>query len=98
MENRGLLTEDDRAYYRGEKETDDPEKVGREKRHYIRQRIQNLVVDLELLAAAGEDELIDDFHANTDRAAKLETQVAALQEQLAALEEDEATDSGTDEA
>jgi hypothetical protein len=82
VRNRGLLTEDDRKFFRGEKD-DDSEKTRNEKRHNVRERIKNSVEDLRLLQDAGEDDLVDYFHAETDRDAKLEDELAEIRQQLA---------------
>jgi len=82
VQNRGLLTEDDRAFWSGVKETDDPDKTAREKRHNVRQRIENIVVDLKLLNDAGEDDLVDKFHGETDRNAKIEQELRELREEI----------------
>lgn len=101
MRNRGLLTDDDRRFFSGEKQPDEPDEVRREKRHNIKQRIGNIVKDLDLLADAGETDLVDEFHAETDRDAKLEAELAALRQQLATdprhnTNTDTNTDTGAD--
>lgn len=82
MENRGLLTGDDRAFFKGEKDVDDPEKVAREKRYNIRRRIENIAEDLEILRDAHEDDVIAKFYEETGRHSRLEEQIEELQKQL----------------
>ena len=82
MQNRGLLTEDDRAFFRGEKETDDPDKTRREKLFNVRERRDNVAEDLELLREAGEDETVEQFYAVVGRYERLERQLHDLQSQL----------------
>lgn len=82
VQNRGLLTEDDRAFWSGVKETNDPNKTAREKCHNVRQRIENIVVDLKLLNDDGEDNLVDKFHGETDRNAKIEQELRELREEI----------------
>jgi hypothetical protein len=82
VRNRGLLTEDDRAYYQGDKNVENETEVRNEKRHNIKERIRNTIEDLAILAGTDDEDLVDYFHANTDRAAKLEAELAALRQQL----------------
>lgn len=93
MQNRGLLTEDDRRFWRGEKDTDDPDKTAREKRHNVRQRIENIVTDLQILSEAEETDIINEFHAETDRGATVDDRVERLEEELGELQ-DELGDDG----
>lgn len=86
MKHRGILTEDDRDYYR---ENPDPEERGRrgsDIRYRARQRIANLVKDLELLEEVGEGELVSDFHAKTDRTSRTQEEIDELRERLDELE------------
>jgi hypothetical protein len=92
MRNRGILTEDDRDFYRGDKQPDDPDAVRREKRHNISKRIAHIVEDLELLTEAGETDLVDEFHRETDRDAgieDLEAELANIRDHLSAGDEDD---------
>lgn len=81
VQNRGLLTEDDRAFFAGEKETDDPAKTEREKRYNIRQRIENVATDIELLREHGHDELVEDFYDEVGRYERLERELRRLREE-----------------
>lgn len=82
MQNRGLLTADDRAFYRGEKDVEDEDKTRREKRYNIRQRMENVAEDIELLQEAGEDDLVNEFYGDIGRYERLEQQIQNLQEQI----------------
>lgn len=82
MENRGLLTADDRAFFEGDKDTDDPNKVAREKRYNVRERIENIAEDLEILRAAGEDELVAKFYDETGRHTRLAEKIEQLESEL----------------
>lgn len=88
VQNRGLLTEDDRQFWRGEKDVDDPDKTAREKRHNVRKRISRIVTDLQILSEAGETDLVNEFHAETDRGATVDDRVERLEEQLESLQEE----------
>jgi hypothetical protein len=82
MQNRGLLTGDDRDFFQGRKDVNDPEKVAREKRFNIRRRIEHIAEDIEILREAGEDEVLAKFHEETGRHSHLESEIQALREQL----------------
>lgn len=85
MQNRGLLTDDDRAFFRGEREFADDDKKGqarRDKRHNIRSRMANIAEDIELLQEAGEDDLVNEFYGDIGRYERLEQQIQNLQEQI----------------
>lgn len=82
MENRGLMTADDRAFFRGEKDVDDEDKVAREKRYNIRRRLEKISDDLEILREAGEDSVVEDFYEETGRYERLEKKVKSLEREL----------------
>lgn len=85
MQNRGLLTSDDRAFFSGDKEFESEEKktqARRDKRHNIRQRMEHIAEDIELLQEAGEDDLVNEFYADIGRYERLEQQIRELQEQV----------------
>lgn len=86
MENRGLLTADDRALFQGEKDVENREKALRERRYNVRRRIEHIAEDLEILREAGEDELVEEFREETGQSeafeAKLMAELADLREQL----------------
>lgn len=83
MQNRGLLTADDRAFFEGDKDVDDPMETRRQKRYNVRQRIERLSEDLDILREAGENDLVSDFY---DEVGRLE-QIDALKEQVERLEQ-----------
>ncbi len=89
VQNRGLLTEDDREFFLGEKDTSDPDKTRREKRHNVRERIKNITEDLEILADANETDLVNEFHGETDRNSKIETELSELRKQLGMADDTE---------
>jgi len=84
MQNRGLLTEDDRELFRGEKDLDGEkeEKQKRERRHNVRQRIEHIKEDLEILEAAGEEGLVWEFHEETDAPSDVEARLERLEEEV----------------
>jgi len=88
MENRGLLTEDDRAFFSGEKDTDDPDKTEREKRYRIRRRIEHMADDLDILREAGQDDLLSDFYQAAGRQERLARKVEQLEAELESERDD----------
>ncbi len=60
MRNRGLLTKRDRKALRGERDVTSEQL--QDIRWNVRKRIERIERDLEILEAAGEDELVDDFY------------------------------------
>ena len=82
MEDRGILTEDDRAFWRGEKDVEDHSRTKAEKRHHVRQRIENLAEDVELLLEAGEDDLVTELRYYVGQNRRLEQRVARLERRL----------------
>lgn len=84
MQNRGLLTEDDRELFSGEKdlEGEKEEKQKRERRHNVRQRIEHIKADLEILEAAGEDGLLERFHNETDEPSHVEARLERLENEV----------------
>ncbi|WP_135822995.1 hypothetical protein [Halostella litorea] len=79
--DRGLLTESQREFLRGEKDDVDEQTYRYNVRSDFRQRMDRLEEDLELLEQAGEDDLIDEFN---DRfgASEFEQQLDRLEEQF----------------
>lgn len=82
MENRGLLTADDRTFFQGGAEKDDPVQARRDKRHNIRKRIERIERDLEILQAAGEEDLVEEFYSTLGRHERLEERLRRLEEQI----------------
>ncbi|NLV14330.1 hypothetical protein [Haloarcula argentinensis] len=89
MQNRGLLTEDDRELFSGEKDLDGEalEKAKRERRYNIRQRIEHIAQDLEILDGAGEENLLAKFHNETDAPSDVEARLERLEEEVLGDEE-----------
>lgn len=85
VQNRGLLTEDDRAFYRGEKTVESSEKnekINREKRYNIRQRKENIAKDIDILLEAGEEDLVNEFYADIGRYERLEQEIQELRNHI----------------
>jgi len=89
MQIRGLLTEDDREIFAGEKDRDGEalEKAKRERRYNIRQRIEHISEDLEVLDEADEEDLLGKFHEMTDSPSDVEARLDRLEKEV--LGEDE---------
>lgn len=89
MKNRGLLSADDRALFAGEKDDVDDEAQAKAKRRYnIRQRIDNIIEDLQLLEEAGEDQLLAEFYQDIEET-RIKSTVDAtdLEQRLSELED-----------
>lgn len=82
MENRGLLTADDRAFFREKTAKSNPEQARRDKRSNVRKRIERIEEDLELLQAAGEGDLVEEFYARLGRHERLEERLRDLEEKV----------------
>lgn len=80
MENRGLLTDDDRRFFRGEKDIDPDGAQARNKRSRVRRRIENIAEDLEILREAGEDDLVATFEDETGAYARLDERLQEVEE------------------
>jgi hypothetical protein len=86
--SRGLLTEAERAFLRGEKDSVDEQQYRYNVRSNFRSRMEQLSEDLELLREAGEDDLVEKFYAEFSRVERLEKELEALRAEL----EDERND------
>lgn len=82
----GLLTPNQRAFFRGEKDDVEEDNYRRGARHSVRQRMEQIEEDLQLLEEHGQEDLVLEFHARFSRVARVEDQLDEVQERLAALE------------
>ena len=82
VQNRGLLTSDDRAFFEGEKDTDTPDKTRREKLYNVRRRIEHIAEDIDILREAGEDETVEKFYGEIGRYERLEKQLRELEQKV----------------
>ena len=83
MEHRGLLTSDDRQFYQGEKDVDDPDKTAREKRYRVRRRIENIAEDLDILRESEDGgDLVEEFYNEIGRYSRLESEIQRLRQEL----------------
>ena len=57
-------------------------KQKRERRHNIGQRIEHIVEDLEILEEAGEEDLLTEFHDETDRPSDVESRLQRLEDEV----------------
>jgi hypothetical protein len=81
--SRGLLTEGEREFLRGEKtDIDDPQGYRYNVRSTFRARLEMLEQDLELLKEAGEDDLVEEFHSTFDKVERLQDRVESLENQV----------------
>lgn len=80
MRNRGILTKDDRAAFRGERDVDDERMA--DIRYNVRQRMGRIEEDLRILRAAGEDQLVAKFYDSFARTSQLEQRIEDLERRL----------------
>jgi len=87
MANRGLLTKRDREKLQSEEDLERRDAL----RYNIRQRMENLEEDLQILREAGEEDLVDEFYEmfgregeDNHRLEKLEREVEELREEVEA--------------
>ena len=84
--SRGLLTDAEREYLRGEKdmtEIEDPDAYRYRVRSNFRKPMERLDEDIKMLRAAGEDDLVREFHEKFGRVERLEREVERLRDELA---------------
>lgn len=93
MPNRGLLTDHDREFFRGNLDDETETDRMRKKRHNIRQRIDRIAEDIEILRDAGHDELVGEFHATVSQYGRLERRVRELEDRLDVADRPAETDS-----
>jgi hypothetical protein len=77
----GLLTKGQRAFFRGDKEVEDPDGYKGNARYRTRQRIDQIEADLATLKAAGQDDLVEEFYQRFDRVGRLEREVEELRDE-----------------
>lgn len=82
MDHRGLLTDDDRRFFRGERDVKDPAKKASEIRYRVRRRMENLEEDIQILREADETRLVEEFYEKIGRYERLERQIEELQQRL----------------
>jgi len=89
--DRGLLTESQREFLRGEKDDVDEQSYRYNVRSDFRQRMDRLEEDLKLLEQAGEDDLIDEFDdrfGGTEFEQRLNRMEEQFEQRLAGLEQE----------
>lgn len=83
---RGIFSDAERAFLRGEKDIEDPDGYRRNLRYRARQQMDRIEDDLELAEEAGRDELVDEFHNKFSRYKQLEREVERLREEVGSEE------------
>ncbi len=78
----GILSESERAFFRGEKDVKDEDGYQRNARYRARQRMDQIEEDLEVLREAGQEDLVEEFVSRFGRVERLEREVEELREQL----------------
>lgn len=80
--SRGLLTDAEREFLRGERDVEDPDGYLRNLRYRFRQRMDRLEEDINVLRAAEQDDLVDEFLNQFGRVERLEREVDELRREL----------------
>jgi polyhydroxyalkanoate synthesis regulator phasin len=82
VRNRGLLTKGDREALAGNLDVEHPEQRLADLRYNVRQRMENMEQDLDILRETGHDDLADEFHQRFGQVERLERRVRELEERL----------------
>mgnify|MGYP006896951959 FL=1 len=78
----GILSDGERAFFRDEKEVEDPDGYQRNARYRARQRMDQIEEDLEVLRESGQEDLVEEFVNRFGRVERLEREVEELREKL----------------
>ena len=78
----GILSDGERAFFRGEKEVKDPDGYQRNARYRARQRMDQIEEDLDVLREAGQEDLVEEFVNRFGRVERLEREVQELRAKL----------------
>lgn len=78
----GILSDGERAFFKGEKTVEDPDGYKRNARYRARQRMDQIEDDLDVLREHGQEDLVEEFVNRFGRVERLEREVEALREQL----------------
>lgn len=78
----GLLSTGERAFFRGESDVDEPDAYRRNARYRARKRMDQIEEDVEVLAAAGQDDIVDEFYNRFGRDKRLERKIEELEARL----------------
>lgn len=80
--SRGLLTDAEKEFLRGEKTDIDQQQYRYNIRSNFRGRMDELEEDLDLLREGGEDDLVEEFYNCFGRMERLEKEVHRLRREL----------------
>jgi len=83
----GLLSNGERDFFRGESDVKDPDGYRRNARHRARKRMDQIEEDLEVLEAAAQDDVVEEFYNRFGRDKRLEREIEQLRQQLEEYEE-----------
>lgn len=78
----GILSDGERAFFRGEKDVEDPDGYQRNARYRARQRMDQIEEDLEVLRDADQEDLVEEFVSRFGRVERLEREVERLRREL----------------
>lgn len=78
----GILSDGERAFFRDEKEVEDPDGYERNARYRARQRMDQIEEDLDVLREAGQEDLVKEFVNRFGRVERLEKEVEELRSKL----------------
>lgn len=84
--SRGLLTDAEKAFLRGEKTDVDEAQYRYNVRSNFRTRMDELEQDIQLLQEAGEDDLVNEFFSRFGRVERLEQELGRVEELEAELQ------------
>jgi len=79
---RGLLSNAEREFIRGEREAEDPDGYVRNLKYRVRKQMDRIEDDIELLREHGYDELADEFYEQFSRYKQLEREVEQLRDEV----------------
>jgi len=78
----GILSDGERAFFKDEKDVEDPDGYQRNARYRARQRMDQIEEDLEVLREAGQEDLVEEFVSRFGRVERLEREVERLRDEL----------------
>jgi len=91
---RGLLSNAEREFIRGERDAEDPDGYIRNLKYRARKQMDRIEDDIELLREHGYDDLADEFYEQFSRYKQLEREVEQLRDELADEEDNGSTPDG----
>lgn len=78
----GILSEGERRFFRGESDVDNPDGYRGNARYRARKRMEQIEEDIEVLEAAGEEDIVEEFFDMFSRDRRLKREVEELRRRL----------------